>query len=181
MYSVVHSVRFLLLPAIATLSLLTSLRPAVGAESLGNPFPEGRPVWVIQGYEGSTHQGRSRYGLDLALVGADSSEAEVVSPVEGSVTWAQEPGGANGCLGIAFNNGEHTAVLCHVIHDHHFQRGESVSRGQRLGTVGPPNTVGNNGAPHVHLELHRGRSSNNPVPFNLPDGLPLEGVGVPAH
>lgn len=70
---------------------------ALSAESVGNPFSAGRPVWVIQGYEGYTHQGCSRYAVDLALVGTDSSDAEVESPVEGSVTWAQEPGGTNGC------------------------------------------------------------------------------------
>jgi hypothetical protein len=72
-------------------------------------------------------------------------------------------------------------ALCHVLYGHAFRRGESVSRGQVLGAVGEAGTVGNNGTPHVHYELHRGGDgASDPVPFSPPDGLPLEGKSLPA-
>jgi uncharacterized protein YraI len=170
----------------AALALLAGLLPAASApttsaaESLPLPFPGGQSVKIIQGYNGGSHQGRSRYGLDLALAQGNTSGAEVVSPIDGSVVWAFAPGTGNGCIGIAQRGGSYSVTLCHVILSRGFGRGESIERGQRLGTVGPPGTVGNNGAPHVHLELHRGGGANNPVPFSSPGGLPLEGVDLPA-
>lgn len=40
--------------------------------------------------------------------------------------------------------------------------------------------VGNNGAPHVHMELHRGGRGNPIVPFSPSQGgLPLDGLDLP--
>ena len=144
------------------------------------PFPGGQSISIIQGYNGGTHQGRSRYGLDLVLADGGTSGAEVVSPIEGSVTYAQSPKVGNGCMGITFKDASYTVMLCHVIFHRTFQRGESITRGQSLGTVGPPGTVGNNGAPHVHLELHRGTRLSDPLPFSAPGGLLLEGESLAA-
>jgi hypothetical protein len=71
-------------------------------------------------------------------------------------------------------------MMCHVVLSRTFGRGEAVARGQALGTVGPAGTVGNNGVPHVHLELHRGASVSRPVPFAPPGGLMLEGIALDA-
>ena len=144
------------------------------------PFSGGQAVSIIQGYNGGTHQGRSRYGLDLVLADGGSSGAEVVSPIEGSVTYSQSPKSGNGCMAIAFRDGSYSVMLCHVIFHRTFSRGESIARGESLGTVGPAGTVGNNGVPHVHLELHRGSGASNPVAFSQPDGLLLEGVALAA-
>jgi hypothetical protein len=83
-------------------------------------------------------------------------------------------------MAITLSDGSYSVALCHVILDRAYRAGESIARGQTLGTVGPAGSVGNNGAPHVHLELHRGRGANSPVPFSTPEGLPLEGVALPA-
>ena len=144
------------------------------------PFPGGQAVSIIQGYRGGSHRGRSQYALDLVLADGGTSGAEVVSPVEGSVVWAQGPGAGNGCIAIAFRDGSYSITLCHVLLHRAYRGGESITRGQSLGTVGPAGSVGNAGTPHVHLELHRGGRSNNPVPFSPPEGLPLEGVALPA-
>lgn len=152
---------------------------ASAADSIGSPFSDGLAVRIIQGYNGGTHQGRSRYGLDLVLADGGTSGATVLAPISGAVSWAQGPGASNGCVAIALPDGSHSVVLCHVILDRAYRPGESVARGQQLGTVGAAGSVGNNGAPHVHLELHRGRGANNPVPFSVPDGLPLQGVELP--
>ena len=144
------------------------------------PFPGGQAVRIIQGYNGGSHRGRSQYGLDLVLADGSTSGAEVVSPLEGTVSWAQGPGAGNGCIAIAFRDGSYSVTLCHVLFHRAYPRGESIARGQSLGTVGPAGTVGNAGTPHVHLELHRGGRSSSPVPFSPPDGLPLEGVVLSA-
>jgi hypothetical protein len=156
----------------------TSARTTHAAGSVALPFAGGRAVRIIQGYNGGTHQGRSQYGLDLVLADGDTGGAEVVSPFDGTVAFAQS--GGNGCLAVALKDGSHSVMLCHVALSHAYARGEAISRGQTLGTVGAAGTVGNNGVAHVHMELHRGGRSNSPVPFSEPDGLLLEGVPLPA-
>jgi hypothetical protein len=71
-------------------------------------------------------------------------------------------------------------MLCHVLLDRPYARGEKISRGQVLGSVGAPGTVGNNGSAHVHIELHKGGRGSDPVPFGLPDGMLLDGQDLPA-
>ena len=168
------------LALIAGLLPFSSVPTARATEAIVMPFPGGQAVGIIQGYNGGSHQGRSRYGLDLVLASGSTSGAEVVSPIAGSVTWAQAPGVGNGCMGIAFRDGSYSIVVCHVLFHRAHRPGESIGRGQSLGTVGAAGTVGNNGMPHVHLELHRGGRSTSPVPFSPPEGLPLEGMPLPA-
>jgi hypothetical protein len=144
------------------------------------PFAGGKAVRIIQGYNGGTHQGRSQYGLDLVLADGDTGGAEAVSPFDGTVTWSQSPNVGNGCIAIAMRNGSHSVMMCHLSLNRAYDRGESVTRGQSLGTVGVKGTVGNNGVAHIHFELHTGNRANSPVPFAEPDGLLLEGVSLPA-
>jgi hypothetical protein len=174
------------LPSLLALTLLVTLsptvppRPAFAAESISMPFPGGKAVRIIQGYNGGTHQDRSRYGLDIVLADGGTGGAEVVAPFDGTVTWAQAPNAGNGCIAIAMKSGSHSVMLCHVVLNKAYGRGESVTRGQTIGTVGKDGTVGNNGVAHIHLELHNGGRANNPVPFAAPEGLLLEGVSLPA-
>ena len=42
----------------------------------------------------------------------------------------------------------------HVVLNKAYGRGDSVTRGQTIGTVGVDGTVGNNGIAHIHYELH---------------------------
>jgi hypothetical protein len=167
----------------ALLTCLLAGLPAstvAAAQGISMPFPGGQAVRIIQGYNGGTHRGRSQYGLDLVLANGETSGAEVLSPVDGTVTWAQAPGGGNGCLAIAFRDESYSVTVCHVILNRPYARGDSIARGDSLGTVGPAGAVGNNGAPHVHLELHRGAQARSPVPFSPPEGLPLDGVALAA-
>ena len=144
------------------------------------PFAGGKDVKIIQGYNGGTHQGRSRFGLDLVLTDGSTSGAEAVAPADGTVTWAMAPGAGHGCVAIALANGAHSVILCHLKLSHAFARGEAVTRGQSLGTVGAPGTVGNNGVAHIHYELHSDTGASSPVPFSAPDGMLLEGIDLPA-
>lgn len=141
------------------------------------PFRGGLSVRVIQGYNGGTHQGASRYALDMLLASGGSSGAEVLSPIGGSVVFAQPSGG---CIAIAMTDRTYSVMLCHVQLGRGFRPGERVERGEVIGTVGAPGTVRNNGTAHVHMELHRGASAGSPIPFGGPEGLPLEGVDLPA-
>jgi hypothetical protein len=174
------------LPWLLALTLLVSLSPsgtalpAFADQSVAMPFPGGKAVRIIQGYQGGTHQGRSQYGLDIVLADGKTGGAEVVSPIEGTVTWAQSPNAGNGCIAIAMRNGNHSIMMCHIVLNRAYKGGESIAHGQSLGTVGADGTVGNNGVAHIHLELHSGGRASNPVPFAEPDGLLLEGESLPA-
>ena len=132
------------------------------------PFETGAAVQVIQGYNGGTHQGDSRFGLDIVLADQPTSGAPVLSPLDGSVAWAFDPGDKTGCVEVVQPERTLGVMLCHVLLDRPYSRGERVSRGQVLGTVGAPGTVGNNGTAHVHIELHQGGRSSDPVPSARP-------------
>src|SRR4051794_19940230 len=101
---------------IALLAMSVPSRPAGAAESIALPFPGGTQVKIIQGYQTGTHWGDSGYALDLVLVGAETSGAEVLAPVSGSIEWAFGPGSGNGCLSIDFGADGFSVVLCHVIY-----------------------------------------------------------------
>jgi hypothetical protein len=169
-----------LLALVLLVSLLpsTPARMAHAAGSVAMPFAGGKAVRIIQGYNGGTHQGRSQYGLDLVLADGNTGGAEVVSPIDGTVAFAQV--GGNGCIAVALKDGSYSVMLCHVALSGAYARGEAISQGQTLGTVGAAGTVGNNGVAHIHMELHSGGRASSPVPFSEPDGRPLEGVSLPA-
>src|SRR4029078_3435758 len=67
---------------LAVLTVLAILFPpivtddAFAADSIPLPFAGGKAVRLGQGYEGGTHQGRSRYGLDIMLADGGTSGAE---------------------------------------------------------------------------------------------------------
>jgi hypothetical protein len=153
---------------------------ARAAEFIPLPFVEGGGAIIIQGYNGGTHQGSSVYGLDLVLASGQTSGATVISPLEGTIGFAFEPGEKTGCVSVLGRDRRFGVMLCHVQLDRPYRRGERVNRGQPLGVVGGPGEVGNNGTPHVHLELLKDGRSGSPVPFGGPEGLPLEGVDLPA-
>jgi hypothetical protein len=173
-------------PWLMALALLVSIAPAspastaLAAQSVALPFIGGKSVKIIQGYNGGTHQGRSKYGLDLVLAEGGTSGAEVVSPIDGTVTYGNAPRSGTGCIGIVFSDASYTVMMCHVILSKTYGHGEAVKRGQTLGTVGEPGAVGNNGVSHVHMELHTGNSLSTPIPFSAPGGLPLDGNDLPA-
>jgi Peptidase family M23 len=173
--------KFTSLAAAALLALpFTQAPAALAADSVPLPFDHGATARVVQGYNGGTHQGESQFGLDLVLTSQETSGAEVLSPLEGSIAWAFEPGDKTGCIEVVAKDRKFGTMMCHVLLDRHYDRGEKISRGQVLGTVGAPGTVGNNGLAHVHMELHVGGRSSDGVPFSPSnDGLLLEGTDLP--
>lgn len=161
--------------------LIGSSPAARAATEIKLPFPAGYSAGILQGYNGGTHRGVDQYSLDLVVENAATNGAPVLSPIAGRIDWAYGPWVRNGCLAILDADGSGRGVmLCHVIFDRSFGRGEAIALGQRLGYVGPPGAVGNNGAPHVHLQLYRGGAgARTPLPFTLPSGLPLDGWSLP--
>src|SRR5258707_5354721 len=166
---------------------LVGTAPAMAAPATATPntvplpFDAGEAVRVIQGYNGGTHQGASTYGLDLVLESGETSGAPVLAPFDGSVPWAFAPGEKTGCIEILATDRSFGAMLCHVVLDRPFNRGERVRRGQQLGSVGAAGMVGNKGLPHVHMELHVAGRSSDIVPFSASEGgLPLDGWDLPA-
>ncbi|HEX2173909.1 MAG TPA: peptidoglycan DD-metalloendopeptidase family protein [Dehalococcoidia bacterium] len=144
------------------------------------PFAQGQSARIIQGCNGGTHTRVDPYAIDLVLASGATSGATVVAPFSGTVTWTSGgPRVGNGCMTIAVDGGGYSTMLCHVIFDRAFGRNERVGQGQRIGYVGPAGTVGNNGTPHVHMELYAGRRVS--VPFASGSGLPLEGVELPSR
>jgi murein DD-endopeptidase MepM/ murein hydrolase activator NlpD len=155
--------------------------PTTTTSNVPLPFDAGEAVRVVQGYNGGTHQGASAYGLDLVLDSGETSGAPVLAPFDGTVPWAFAPGEKTGCIEILATDRSFGAMLCHVVLDRPFTRGERVKRGQQLGAVGAAGMVGNNGLPHVHMELHVAGRSSDIVPFSASEGgLPLDGWDLPA-
>lgn len=148
------------------------------------PFAAGTSWKVIQGYNGGTHSTTAeRYALDLVRDGGATAGAEVLAPAAGTVWYMNAPGSGNGCLLIKIDGGSGLIVeMCHII-ARPFRTDERIAAGQPLGTIGPAGTVGNNGTAHLHLSMHRTPDlgiTRISVPFAPPDGLPLDGVSLPA-
>lgn len=166
------------------LSLLPVEKTRAQAPGLRLPFPAGTTWRVVQGYHGGTHTvGAEQYALDLVRVDGPTAGTEVLAPAAGTLWWMNPPGAGNGCVLIKLDGGSGLiAGMCHVI-AHSFRVDERVEAGQSLGRVGPDGTVGNNGMAHLHFSLHRTPDlgvTRIPAPFAPPDGLPLEGLSLPA-
>ena len=81
---------------------------------------------IIQGYNGGTHQGDSRFGLDIVLADQPTSGAPILSPLDGSVAWAFDPGDKTGCIEVVQPERTFGVMLCHVLLDRPYSRGERV-------------------------------------------------------
>lgn len=160
-------------------------RAEAQAATLRLPFAAGTAWKVVQGYNGGTHSTPSeRYALDLVRDGdGPTAGVDVLAPAAGTVWWMNPPGSGNGCVLIKLDGGSGLIVeLCHVF-ARSFRTDERVEAGQVVGTIGPAGTVGNNGLAHLHLSMHRTPDygvTRIAAPFAAPDGLPLDGVALPA-
>lgn len=174
------------LPAVLTLPRAAA-QSAPAATTLKLPLPGGSAWKVIQGYNGGTHvAGPEQYALDLVRDGGPTGGTEVVAPAAGAVWFAHAPGAGNGCASITLDGGDGLIVqMCHMILHRAMRADERVSAGQSLGTIGDDGRVGNNGAAHLHLSIHRTPDygvTRIPYPFSIAGGgLPLEGLNLPPN
>ncbi len=148
------------------------------------PVPQGQSWRAIQGYNGGTHTSLpERYALDLVREDGPTGGADVLAPAAGTLWFMHSPGSGNGCLSIRVDGSNGLIVqMCHII-ARPFAADQRIDAGQVLGTVGHNGAVGNNGLAHIHLSMHRTPDygvTRIPAPFALPDGLPLEGISMPA-
>lgn len=180
--------RYLRLLALLTVPLAlvasTSRARAQTTATLKLPFPAGTTWKAVQGYNGGTHvPGPEQFALDLVRDGdGPTAGAEVLAPASGSIWYMNVPGTGNGCLSIKIDGGGGLIVeMCHMV-ARPFHVDDRVEMGQPVGTIGAAGTLGNNGLAHLHLSMHRTPDlgiTRIPMPFALPDGLPLDGISLP--
>jgi Bacterial SH3 domain len=147
---------------------------AARGESTGIAWPIAGGEWkVVQGYNNGTHTNRSdfaqyKYSLDWARVDGDTAGQPVFAPVSGTVQWVDR--GSGGML-VDAGNGYGVAVF-HVTLDGDLSRGESVERGQRIGTISGPGGEGYMSMAHIDITVWRlsGRSHES-VPFVGPNAI----------
>jgi uncharacterized protein YraI len=130
---------------------------AASSVSTGIAWPFSGGEWeVVQGYNTGTHTNRSAfaqymYSLDWARVDGDTAGQPVFAPVSGSVRWVDR--GSGGML-VDAGNGYGVAVF-HVTIDRGFGRGDSVARGQRIGTISGPGGDGFMSMAHIDITAWR--------------------------
>ena len=154
----------LFISALTTLLLAQSSRAL--SSTITSPFDIGSTWYICQGYNGPvTHQGT--YALDITSTpGCDTnapSGQNVRAPLAGTVAWY---GAAYGSLCINTQDSRSIA-LYHV--NSSLAYGNTVTQGQVVGSIGAPNTTGNGGIPHLHLQMwaNPGCSGPSQIPFDL--------------
>ena len=155
----------------------TSPEPAPDAakgDSTGIAWPFASGEWeVVQGYNTGTHTNRSdfaqyKYSLDWARVDGDTAGQPVFAPVSGTVQWVDR--GSGGML-VDAGTGYGVAVF-HVTLDRDLASGDTVTQGQRIGTISGPGGEGYMSIAHIDITVWRlsGRGHES-VPFVGPNAI----------
>ena len=191
--AVVVLIAMLLACAALILSDITLPGSPAAASSAGMkmPFASGSTWVVSQGYNTSPKEGGDHYNCDpatlkdsisqsekcnapwqykysLDLVRADGQTAgqQVLSPVNGTITWIDLSTG-----GLSINLGDGYAfALFHVNLEPSLAAGQTLSVGQVLGTVAPAGVANTGNTPHLHITLWKttdgGNWSRTATPFS---------------
>jgi murein DD-endopeptidase MepM/ murein hydrolase activator NlpD len=128
------------------------LAAPVADAGIGWPFRGG--LWhVIQGYNNGTHTNRSafaqyKYSLDWARVDGETAGQAVYAPASGTIEWLDR--GSGGML-INMGNG-YSIAMFHVTYSGMIP-GQTVERGQQVGTISGPGGDGYAATAHVDLTL----------------------------
>jgi murein DD-endopeptidase MepM/ murein hydrolase activator NlpD len=147
---------------------------AARGESTGIVWPMAGGEWeVVQGYNNGTHTNRGgfaqyKYSLDWARVNGDTAGQPVYAPVSGTIEWVDR--GSGGML-IDAGNGYGVAVF-HVTREGSLGRGDSVERGQRIGTISGPGGDGYMSMAHIEIAVWRlTGNGHESVPFVGPNAI----------
>lgn len=149
--------------AIATSFLLTSPVRAEGGVPI--PAPAGTTWSIIAGYNTGTHaehDGHDPHAIDIVRTDASTDWTQVLSPVNGQVTWR-----GSECLTIRDAVG-YAHLLCHISPHERIQRGLQVRIGDHLGQVYPAGLAVNGGVAHIHYAIHAtygGGRLDRTIPF----------------
>ena len=148
--------------AIPLLGLLTTVRAEGGVPV---PAPAGTTWRIIAGYNTGTHgdhDGSDPHAIDIVRTDAPTDWTQVLSPVDGEVTWSDNNG-----LSIRDSNG-YAHLLVHLDPGDHIRRGLRVSVGDPVGLVFPVGYDVNGGVAHIHYAIHNtsgGGRLNRTIPF----------------
>ena len=142
-------------------------KPARNAEGElgagGIIWPVSGGLWyVMQGYNGSSHQNRDGlwqyyYSLDLARRDGETAGQQIISPVNGVVRWT-DPG--SGGISIDIGNG-YAVAMFHVAFMAGLEAGTTVRQGQYLGEISGPGGPGFASSPHVQITLWQSNDNGN--------------------
>lgn len=127
--------------------MATPISAADDLHPLVYPFLGEKGPWrIVYGY----HAGRAaapdsyqQFSLSFAAATGDSEGRTVVSPASGVVNWVHTGGttwslGASNCISIKVDgHGTYYVAVCHARFDRVYNVGDRVSRGDRIGVVGP--------------------------------------------
>ena len=133
--------------------------------TLSPPFDSGTTWTICQGYNGPvTHMGSDALALDFTSGNCDNGATGriVRAPSTGQIS---SYGSAYGSLCINTVDGRSIALI-HI--DTTVSVGQVITAGQQVGTVAPPNTRGNGGIAHLHLQMWStpGCYNANTIPFD---------------
>ncbi len=109
----------------------------------------------ISSYQG-TRWGRFHKGIDIA----QPSNRDILAAEGGTVTSASYENGYGNTVRISHSNGLET-VYAHLS-DMSVSSGQSVSRGQQIGTMGQ---TGNSTGIHLHFEVYKNGSLEDPMDY----------------
>ena len=168
-----HSLSILLVAFTVLLGTLALTATAGADGGVPIPAPAGTTWSIIAGYNTGTHSeadGNDPHAIDIVRVDDSTDWSQVLSPVDGEVTWR-----GSECLTIRDQMG-YAHLLCHIsIHDR-LQRGVQVRIGDDLGMVYPAGLALNGGVAHIHYAIHEtygGGYLAKSIPFT--DKYALEG------
>lgn len=140
--------------------------------------------WVIlQGYNGSSHQHRSRYwqysySFDLKRSDGATAGQPIQAPVNGTVRWIDE---ATGGMSISMGDGLAYAFF-HARIDPGIDEGDTIALGQYMGTIAPAGEAASGSSAHLHITVgetsDEGNWSRRAIPFS--GKVAIEGVDFPA-
>jgi hypothetical protein len=122
-----------------------------------------------------THQ----YSLDWARVDGNTAGQAVVAPVSGTIGWVDR--GSGGVLVDAGNG--YGVALMHITLDGNVGRGDSVERGEQIGTISGPGGDGYMSMAHIEIAAWRlSDGGHESVPFVGPNAIagrefPATGAG----
>lgn len=162
-----------LIAVLATGFVTGSVATAAAPGELAFPAPIGTRWEVLSGYNTPTHEGVDPYALDLWRIDAETGGTPLLSPMSGTLGYMSDT-----CISV--RTSEVNLLMCHVHALPGLQRGDTITVGQRLGTVANDGEAENGGTAHIHLQLNaRGdQGTGESLPFT--GAYRLDGVSLPA-
>jgi murein DD-endopeptidase MepM/ murein hydrolase activator NlpD len=91
----------------------------------------------------------------------------VLAIADGVVSYTEEYGGGCGAMVYIEHNidgDQFTSVYCHLVNGIPVKAGQTITKGQVIGSIG---MTGISTGPHLHFEIQRGGTHQDPYPFMI--------------